>query len=245
MFNGKSVIAIVPARGGSKGIPLKNLQMVGGLSLVAHAGRVIQESNYFDRAVVSTDHDKIKEEAIRHGLDAPFTRPPRLSGDRVGDVPVLQHALVETEQADGREYDVVVMLQPTSPLRTPEQVSRTVETLIVGHHDSVWTVSPTDLKYHPLKQLRLKGDQSLEYYADSGHQVIARQQLEQLYHRNGIAYALTRECLMVQGTLLGTRASAVVIDEPTVSIDTEQDIAFAEKVFSECESSQTDQQDLI
>jgi CMP-N-acetylneuraminic acid synthetase len=235
MFNGKSVIAIVPARGGSKGIPLKNLRKVGGLSLVALVSRVIQESGYFDRAVVSTDHDGIKEEAIRYGLNAPFTRPLHLSGDRVGDVPVLQHALLATERTDGRKYDVVVMLQPTSPLRTPEQVSQTVETLITGDYDSVWTVSPTDLKYHPLKQLRLKDDQSIEYYADSGHQIIARQQLDQLYHRNGIAYALTRECLMVQDTLLGRRASAVVITEPTVSIDTEQDVAFAEDVVSERE----------
>ena len=92
MLCGKSIIAIVPARGGSKGISLKNMRLVGGVSLVAWAGSLIRELDVVDRAIVSTDHQRIKEEAIAYGLDAPFVRPNDLSGDRIGDLPVLQHA---------------------------------------------------------------------------------------------------------------------------------------------------------
>jgi len=158
MIDGRRVLAVVPARGGSKGIKLKNLREVRGRSLVARTGDVIDAVPEIDRAVVSTDHEEIAAAAQAAGIDAPFRRPESLSGDRIGDFDVLCHALEATEQIDGRTYDIVVMLQPTSPLRTPEQVSRTIRTLVEGGWDSVWTVSETDTKSHPLKQLTLGGD---------------------------------------------------------------------------------------
>lgn len=228
--NAKRVLAVVPARGGSKGIPLKNLRQVAGKSLVAHVGDVVRAIPEFDRSVVSTEHPEIAKEAEKAGIAAPFFRPKDLSGDRVGDIPVLQHALVETEKYDGVRYDIVVMLQPTSPLRRAEEVLDTLRRLVDANLDSVWTVSQTDMKSHPLKQLTLTGG-ILGYYNTAGADVISRQQLTPVFHRNGVAYALTRSCVMEQQTLMGKRSSAVILDAPHVSIDTTQDLDAASTYF--------------
>ena len=224
-------MAVVPARGGSKGVPLKNLHPLLGRPLLAHAGDIVRDAGYFDRAVVSTDHPTIAAVAEEAGLAAPFFRPEELSGDRVADFPVLKHALIEMEAQDGCQYDVVVMLQPTCPLRKVEHVTDAIACLIDGGWDAVWTVSPTDLKYHPLKALKLAGDGNLSLYDPNGKVIIARQQLEPIYHRNGAAYALSRTCLLSGDTTLPELSSGVIIQEPLVSIDTLADFALVERVL--------------
>jgi CMP-N,N'-diacetyllegionaminic acid synthase len=231
VYKEKRILCVVPARGGSKGIPLKNLRNIGGVPLVGLAGRIAQDVPLIDRAVVSTDHEEIARVAQSFGLDAPFLRPEPLSGDRIGDVDVLTHALQATEADDKQTYDVVVMLQPTSPLRKAEHVAATIQKLVDGKWDSVWTVSPVDSKYHPLKQLTLVGDR-IAFHDHAGSNVIARQQLTQMYYRNGIAYALTRNCLLNLKSLSGQRWGAVVLDGHYVSIDTEWDFELVEFIRS-------------
>jgi len=228
MLNDRKILAVVPARGGSKGIPLKNLQPVMGVPLVALVGRVIAKLPEIDRAVVSTDHDEIARVAKAAGIAAPFRRPAALSSDQIGDVDVLTHALQATEEVDGTQYDIVLMLQPTSPLRRPEQVLACLNMLVEGGWDAVWTVSETDSKGHPLKQLTVGAGGELDYYDAAAGGIIARQQLSQVYHRNGIAYSVKRECLMGQGSLKGTRTGALVIDGPQLSIDTPFDLELVE-----------------
>jgi CMP-N-acetylneuraminic acid synthetase len=230
MRGGRSVLAVVPARGGSKGVPLKNLRPVGGVPLVARVGHLVRELPWIDRAVVSTDHAEIARTAREAGLDAPFYRPEALSGDRVGDREVLAHALEATEALDGRRYDVVLMLQPTSPLRRAGHVAAAVDALLAEDLDSVWTVSPTDPKHHPWKQLTVEGGR-LALFDPAGAAVVARQELPPVFHRNGAAYAIARPCLLEQRAILGRRAGAVVIEEPMVSIDTEEDFAKVEAVL--------------
>lgn len=232
MIDGKNILAVVPARGGSKGIKLKNLRTIAGRSLISHAGEICSALDWLDRAVVSTDHDEIKAAAEASGIAAPFTRPETLSGDRVSDQEVLEHALHTCEAIDGLRYDIVLMLQPTSPLRRPEHVLSTVTSLLDGNWDAAWTVSNTDSKNHPLKQLTIEGDR-LGYYDSNGASIIARQQLESVYYRNGIAYAIKRECLLDQKKTFGHRTRAVVIDGTFVSIDTEQDIRLIEFLLTE------------
>jgi len=232
VINEKRILAVVPARGGSKGIRLKNLRTIGGRSLVAIAGDLCNELDWLDRAVVSTEHEQIATEAEANGLAAPFRRPEDLSGDRIGDQEVLEHALRASEEIDGHRYDVIVMLQPTSPLRRPEHVHETVTALLNGDWDAAWTVSETDSKAHPLKQLTVYEGQ-LGYYDVRGAKIVARQQLEPVYHRNGIAYAITRECLLDQKKTMGQRTKAVVIDGSFISIDTELDIRFTEFLLSQ------------
>jgi len=228
MFEGRRVLAVVPARGGSTGIPLKNLRTVGGVPLVGRAAQVASALTWIDRSVVSTDHDEIARTAEAYGLGAPFQRPESLSGPAIGDWEVLNHALQTMEAMDAVSYDIVVMLQPTSPTREPADVERTVRTLIDGRFDAVWTVSQTDSKSHPLKQLTVGRDLVLDYYDPAGAEIVARQQLKAVYHRNGVAYAFTRECIASQGTIRGRRLGAVVIERPVANIDTELDLSWCE-----------------
>ena len=232
MIRRRRVLAVVPARGGSKGVPLKNLREVAGRTLIAHVGEVIRNVPEIDRAVVSTDHEGIAAAAETAGIAAPFRRPESLSGDRIGDVDVLTDALQATEALDGVHYEIVVMLQPTSPLRTSADVSATIRRLVEGGWDSVWTVSRTDTKAHPVKQLAVSDDGALDYYDPRGAEIVARQQLKPVYHRNGIAYAITRECLLEQASIKGKRASALVIEGDHVSIDTEWDLALVDFILA-------------
>ena len=231
MINGLKVLAVVPARGGSKGIPLKNLRTVQGRPLVALAGDVAMSVPEIDRRVVSTDHAEIARVAQSAGLAAPFMRPTEISGDRIGDWDVLVNALQATEAADGTTYDIVVMLQPTSPLRRASDVSGVIRMLVEGGYDSVWSVSETDSKAHPLKQLVIR-DGAMDYWDSRGAQIIARQQLEPVFHRNGVAYAMTRSCLLDQRTIKGARAGAYVVAGEHVSIDTESDLELIEFLLS-------------
>jgi CMP-N,N'-diacetyllegionaminic acid synthase len=228
---GKRVLAVVPARGGSKGVALKNIRPVNGVPLIAMVAPVASQVAEIDRLVVSTDHDEIAAAARAAGLDVPFTRPAELSGDVVADWDVLVHALREMDGRDACSYDVILMLQPTCPLRRPEHLRGVLHHLVSGGYDSVWTVSPTDAKFHPLKQLTLE-DGRLGYFDPKGAAVIARQQLSPVYHRNGAAYAITRACLLEQKSILGRQAGAVVVADPLVNIDTLDDFRRLEELLS-------------
>jgi len=223
MINKLNVLAVIPARGGSKGIPLKNLKKVGGVPIVEIASQVASTVEFIDRIVVSTDNEEIAKAAIKGGADAPFRRPEILSGDRISDTQVLAHALQEVERQDKKIYDIVVMLQPTSPLRTKQHIVDSLEMLINNNYDSVWTVSETDSKSHPLKQLTIK-NKALDYYDTQGKDIIARQQLEMVYHRNGIAYVLKRDVILNSKTIKGSNCGALICQGDFTSIDTEKDL---------------------
>ncbi len=228
MIDGRHVLAVVPARGGSKGVRLKNLRAIGGISLVARAGMTASRVSSIDRAVVSTDHDDIAAAAEAAGLSAPFRRPQALSGDRIADWDVLHHALLAMEALDKATYEIVLMLQPTSPGRTPAHIEATLRHLVDGQFDAVWSVSETDSKSHPMKQLVVDADGRLDYYDPRGAEIIARQQLQPVYHRNGIAYAITRDCILNNKSIKGPKTGVVVVDEIVPNIDTEMDIEWAE-----------------
>jgi CMP-N,N'-diacetyllegionaminic acid synthase len=137
------------------------------------------------------------------------------------------------ERVDAKNYDVVVMLQPTCPLRQPSHVTATVEMLIEKQFDAVWTVSPTDLKFHPLKQLVVSDNGRMTYYDSGGAHIIARQQLSPLYHRNGAAYAVSRACLLEHRAIIGPRSGAVVVRDTLVNIDTANDLIAAERYIAQ------------
>ena len=214
---------MIPARGGSKGILLKNLRKVGGVPMVKLASQVASSVEFIDRIVVSTDNEEIAEAAIEGGADAPFRRPEILSGDRISDTQVLAHALQEVERQDEKIYDIVVMLQPTSPLRTRQHIVDSIEMLANDNYDSIWTVSETDTKCHPFKQLTIK-NKVLDYYDKKGKDIIARQQLEAVYHRNGIAYVVKRNVILNSKTIKGDNSGALICQGDFISIDTEKDL---------------------
>ena len=223
MLEGKTVLVVVPARGGSKGIPLKNLMLFRGKPLVTWAGEIACNLSFADQQIISTDLHAIADVATEAGLNFPFLRPDDLSGDIVSDAQVLIHALQEMELLDQTRYDIILMLQPTSPMRTAAQVTEVVNLLIEEGSDSVFTVSPTNLKYHPLKQFELNQGR-VNFYDPAGKKIVARQQLTQTFHRNGIAYAMTRECLLEQEATIGRDALAIITEGPAINIDTLEDL---------------------
>ena len=223
----------MPARGGSKEIKLKNIRPLNGVPLVALVGKIVHQLDYIDRAVVSTDHPEIARIAKGSGLEVPFIRPEAISGDRIPDWPVLHHALNATEEEYNETYDIIVMLQPTSPLRKPEHITMTIEKLIYGNYDAVWTLSEIDSKYHPYKQLTFENNQ-VGYCDNQGAQIVARQQLSPTYFRNGAAYAISRNCLINLQSVKGHKTSAVIINDQMVNIDTEFDFELAEILLKNC-----------
>ena len=226
-MDGRRVLAVVPARSGSKGIPHKNLRPLRGTSLIGWAGRVLGNVSLIDRRIISTDSPDYAREGERYGLDAPFLRPPELSGDRAGAVETMQHAVREMEARDGTAYDVVLIVEPTSPFRLPDDVERCARRLLEPGVDSAVTVSPLPTKAHPHKALRLDGD-NLTFYESAGRGVVARQSLETLYFRNGVCYALTRRCLMELGVIFGPVCRAEVTAHPVANIDEEWELEWAE-----------------
>jgi CMP-N-acetylneuraminic acid synthetase len=227
MIEGQSVLAVVPARSGSKGIPNKNMVLLGGLSLIARAGEVLARIPWIDRRVISTDAPDYANEARVHHLDAPFLRPKELSGDTAGALETIVHALETCEQLDSRTYDLVVLAEPTSPLRTPSDVEVTVNALLNTGADTALTVSRVDTKYHPDKVLKIQ-DGLLKFYTSAGRTITGRQQLASLYSRNGLCYCFRRETLISKRVLITDHTVAVVTNRPVANVDEPLDLLWAE-----------------
>jgi len=228
MIGDLRILCIVPARGGSRGISLKNLRQVNGRSLVGRAIETVKACSEVDRIVVSTDHPEIVEESKRSGAEVPFLRPAHLSGDRVGDLEVLQHALFESENFFKEKYDIVLMVQPTSPLRIPQDIKDCIQKLIHEKRDAVWTLSETDLNFHPLKQFVLK-DGLMTYYDPQGRQIVARQQLRPVYFCNSCCFAFSRRCFTELKTILPENSAAIVTERDIVDINNEKDLFQADQ----------------
>jgi CMP-N,N'-diacetyllegionaminic acid synthase len=226
MFKKKTVLAIVIARGGSKGIKLKNLRKINNQTLIWHVGKIIKKIKYLDKAIISTDHYRIANEALKAGIKAPFIRPKKIAGDNIRDVDVLKHALSKIEKLDKKKYDIILMLQPTSPIRTTSQIIDCLKILIKNSADSVWTVSKTDTKFHPDKQLLIKS-KKLNFFSKRGNKIKARQELSETYYKNGVCYAVTRKCLLEKNSIKGDKCLPLIINKKTVNIDTLEDLRLA------------------
>lgn len=228
MIYGKRVLAVVPARSGSKGVPEKNMRLLGGASLIAWAGRTLSALEWIDARIISTDSDAYAEEGRNSGLDAPFLRPPELSGDSAGAVETLQHAITEAERFYGVVFDIILIIEPTSPLRKPADLKRAVDLLHRTGSDSAVSVSPASAKFHPLKLLVIDHDK-LGYLDSAGQAIVGRQQIGQpLYWRDGVCYAVTRDCLMRRGEIITDRTVPMVTGRPVVNIDDPIELEWAE-----------------
>ncbi len=227
MFDGCTVLAVVPARGGSKGIPKKNLREVGGVSLVGRTGDLARSLHWLDASVLSTDDLEIAEVGRLHGLDVPFLRPEDLAGDLAGSYGVWRHAWLAAEAHYGKRFDISVLLEPTSPLRRGEDVTATVKALLDGQHKSAATVSAAPAHFTPHKCLTV-AEGRIGFYHPQGAQHSTRQTIPAYYFRNGICYALRRETLVQDDAIIGDDCAAVIIDRPIVNIDDPFDLELAE-----------------
>lgn len=225
---GKTLLAVIPARGGSKSIPRKNLAVLAGRTLVKHAAGVCAALSWVDRAVLSTDDMEIAEEGRRAGLEVPFMRPAELSGDMSTSVDMWRHAWLASEEAFAMRFDISVLLEPTSPMRRPGDVESAVLTLLEGGHSAVCTVSRTPAHYTPHKTLTIRDTGKVGFYLPTGALHSLRQTIPPYYNRNGICYAVTRETLVDSGVIIGESCQALVIERDVVNIDDQLDLDFAE-----------------
>ncbi len=227
-FDGLSVFALVPARGGSKGIPGKNLRPVAGLSLIGHAARVLKQLDWLDAALLSTDDDAIAAEGLRHGLEVPFRRPAELAGDTARSVDVWRHAWLAAEERHGRRYQLSILAEPTSPLRRAEDMTATIRALIDSGASAAATISPTPARFSPHKTLTIGDNGRIGFYLPDGAGYANRQTIPRYYHRNGVCYAARRMAIVDRLQIIDRDAMAVVIDRPLVNIDEPLDLEWAE-----------------
>jgi CMP-N,N'-diacetyllegionaminic acid synthase len=231
-IDGVFVLAVVPARSGSKGILRKNLCQIGGKSLVALAAEVSLSVAAIDRAVLSTDDEAIAEEGRRAGLWVPFMRPAPLASDEARSVEVWRHAWLAAEAADGRRYGLSVLLEPSSPLRWPSDVETSLFRMLETGARAAATVSPTPAHYTPHKTLTMLEGNRIGFYRADGARFARRQDIPTYYHRNGICYAARRDTVVEHMTIVEEDCVAIVIDRPVINIDEPSDLEFANYLAS-------------
>lgn len=196
MIDDKRVLALVPARRGSKGLPLKNIRPLHGMPLLAWPIRAARASPYVDRVVISTDDAEFAALAQAAGADAPFLRPPQLATDSAPSIDVILHAL-DTLEAAGDVYDYLVLLEPTSPLTEATDVDAALTALTMRRQEADAIVGVTALSTtHPAFAVRINGRGLIDpFAAQTFGQLPRRQDVEPLYCLDGSLYASTTEAL--------------------------------------------------
>lgn len=231
----KEILGIIPARGGSKSIPRKNIKLFAGKPLIAWAIDTLRQSGVVGRVIVSTDDEEIAQVARKHGAQVPFMRPAELAGDTTPTLPVLQQALQWLKENEGYSPDFVVLLEPTSPSKRHFHVREVVKMLIKTGADSTISVSEVPGVFNPYWQLKLGEDGRVELFTGgSMRNVIRRRQdLPKTYYRNSSIYAFRPELLFTDDpSFYGEDVRAYVTDSKyAFDIDTPEDWEFAERQF--------------
>lgn len=224
------VLGVIPARGGSKGIPRKNIRLLGGKPLIAWTIEAARQSRLLTRVILSTEDEEIAAVGRQWGVEVPFLRPAELAQDDTPTLPVVLHALRELEHR-GEKYDAVCLLQPTAPLRKPEWIDGCIRLLEETGADAVVTVCRIPEEYHPWWALLRDGEGWLMF--SHGRSIPARRQdLPPAYHREGSVYVTRRRVLMEDGSLYGKKLEGWEVSrDETVNLDSEEDWRRAEQAL--------------
>ncbi len=229
MYKDKHILCVIPARGGSKRLPGKNIMPFLGMPLISYAIRAAKASKYIDRVVVSTDNEEIAKVAKEQGAEIPFMRPTELSGDDISALPVIQHAVSKVEKA-GDKVDAIALVQPTVPSVLAHDIDATIERLFLKGVNSCITVTP--IIDPPEWMYRMKEDGMLEKYIST---IENRSQfVEKLYRANGAVYTMRRETLMDDNKITDTQdcISVLMPRERSIDIDTQADFDMAEMLLT-------------
>jgi len=225
------VLGLIPARGGSKGVPRKNIRPLAGRPLLCYTADAALSARTLTRVIVSTDDGEIAHVAIACGLDVPFVRPDELARDDTPTLPVVQHALRAVEATDGA-YDAVCLLQPTNPLRTADDIDGCVGLLQETGADSAVTVLPIPAEHNPHWAYFRTAEGELHLSTGEAQPIARRQELPAAYHREGSVYVTRRAVLLTGNSLYGQRVVGYELDGArSVNIDTMTDWARAEAMF--------------
>jgi CMP-N-acetylneuraminic acid synthetase len=222
-------LGVIPARGGSKGVPHKNLRRLGGRPLLAYTADAARSSR-LARVCVSTEDAEIAAAARALGLDVPFVRPAALAADDAPMLPVLQHA-VQALAESGAQFDAVVLLQPTSPFRRAEHIDQALALLESSGADSVVSVLEVPHQFNPTSVMRLENGRLTPFM--EGPSAARRQDKPRVFARNGPAVLAVTVRTLAAGSLYGGDCRPLVMAAAdSLDIDTEDDLALAELLLS-------------
>ena len=226
------ILGVIPARGGSKGIPRKNLVPLGGRPLIAYTCDAARASRRLTRVLISTDDEEIAAVGRTLGVTTPFLRPALLGGDETPIVDVLLDLVATLAQREAYRPDVLVLLQPTSPFRRAADIDAAIALLDDSAADSVVTVIPVPHQFTPSSLMRLEGDRLLP--ALDGDLPSRRQDKPRLFARNGPAVVAVRTSVLVaRRTLYGPDTRALVMSrEDSLDIDDSFDVTMAESLMA-------------
>lgn len=218
-MNAPRILGVIPARGGSKGLPGKNIRPLMGLPLIAHSIRLARMCPQITRTVVSTDSEEIASVARAHGGDTPFLRPAELALADTPMWPVLKHTLTEIERLEGQPYDFLMLLDPTSPTRLPEDVEAAIKRLIASDADGIISVSKPE--FNPVWHTVVEKDGLMADWLTDAANITRRQDAPEIYRINGLLYVwrtgFVRSAEAWRGA--GRHLMLEVPDERAVSID--------------------------
>jgi len=228
------VLAVIPARGGSKGVPRKNIRPVCGQPLIAYTiETALAVKHLLHRVVISTEDEEIAAIARQYGGEVPFMRPLHLAADRVPMIPVLQHAVRFVEEQDHIRLEWVLLLQPTDPFRTVKDIETVLELAQAGGCDSVISVVQV-FAVHPILMKLIADDQLLPYCIAEKEGTRRQDYQPPAYMRNGAIYLVRRDVLMERGSIWGDVIRPYVMpSDRSVSVDTELDLKLVEILMQE------------
>lgn len=220
------ILAIIPARGGSKGLARKNVLPVGGKPLIAWTIEAALQSTWIDRVILTSDDTEIMDVAKQHGCDVPFQRPPHLATDTATSLDVVLHALKELP-----DYDYLILLQPTSPLRTAAHIDAAFQTL----HDrqALSLVSMMPVQKSPYWMYHMDIAQTLVPVVAQAQQITRRQDIPEAYVLNGAIYILDIPTFLHhRAFVLPDTIGFIMNAENSIDIDTPADMAMLERHFA-------------
>jgi CMP-N,N'-diacetyllegionaminic acid synthase len=228
----QNILGLITARGGSKGIPRKNLADLAGKPLIAWTIEAALESHKLGRVVVSTDDEEIAQVAREWGAEVPFMRPPELAGDRSSHISVIVHAVRWLESHQNTCPDYVMLLQPTSPLRSVEDIDAVIDLAIEKDGDSVVSVCPVNEHTYLCKQIAPDGRLFDFVLKPEGY--LPRQLMPPVYSLNGAIYLVRRNVLIEYNTLYTDRTFAYVMPpERSLDVDTPWDLYVANRILED------------
>jgi len=224
-----NILAIIPARGGSKGIPGKNMNLLGGKPLLEYTVEAARESKLLSRVILSSDDHAIINLAKSIGLEVPFLRPAHLATDSSGSLEVVQHALAFFEEK-GETFDAVCLLQPTTPFRESGSIDAAIQQFVDSGYDSLVSVREVPEEYNPHWVFEADETGCLHIATGEKELIKRRQELPKAYFRDGSVYLTRTEVILKQYSLYGNRMGYIVSKgEPYVNLDTSEDWKQAER----------------
>lgn len=227
MYKDKKILGLITARGGSTSIPKKNIIPLSGKPLIWYTIDAAQKSALLTRTIVSTDNEEIASICRGHGADVPFMRPSELGRDDTPHIPVVQHALQWVKENQNEEYDYVMVLQPTSPLRAAEDIDAAIRKAVDTGADSVMSMIEL-VDFDPVKIKKIEDDAIRPMFREEGMQSGRRQYGQKAYKRNCAIYLTKTSCIM-RGDLFGATSRAYVMPRArSMDINEPLDLQFAE-----------------